>query len=469
MGSKKSHHGFLKNDERGSALVLVLVMITIMIIVSSIALRVRFLHHKSILKYVHERQALYLAEAGIYKTLWCLSGKDERDMTWRPENERIELEDGYSAFVSVTEWGGYLSIVSEARFKRANKKLRVLIGERPSQDYQNAVVIGSVEYPLVVTGKNRIIGDVVVGKKGIEAGWIRGRGFQGDTLVEGEIKRVDNPEMPYFNETLFKNTIGRYRGLLSRDSTCSIEYASGVLFEDFFEKYRGNQVLVIGDVIIDDLGRYQPWDGEIHIGCTGNLLVHGMSRLKGRIEFFAGGSIRIEGFTEIDGCILFSERGIECGDRTVVTGQLLSPGNIMLKDDCRLEYPSVMYCCGRMTEDAIEGQIVMKGQSVVKGAVILCQSEAVLDTIPDETKVIVSTFSKIIGSLYSKYSTEFSGTVFGNIATGRFRMFDPPTTYINWLRDTTIDMTERPACYLMPLYFDETPVLDIIEWEEVRT
>ena len=168
----------LMKDATGSALVLALVMVSLITVVCCIVLNGSFLQVKFIRRLIHQRQALYLAEAGVAKTVWYLSGNEDRGFWWHPKHEEIELFDGHTAIVSVDPWGGYLSVVSHAEYKGVFRSVRALIGEVPSTPFQNAITIGGTDYPLVVTGKNRIIGDVVVGSKGVQEGWIQGRGLE---------------------------------------------------------------------------------------------------------------------------------------------------------------------------------------------------------------------------------------------------------------------------------------------------
>jgi hypothetical protein len=70
----------------------------------------------------------------------------------------------------------------------------------------------------------------------------------------------------------------------------------------------------------------------------------------------------------------------------------------------------------------------------------------------------------LVGSLLSNHTTRLEGTVYGAVATNGFTLFVPPTEYVNWLQDATIDHSRLPGAYIMPLFFSESPRMEVVKW-----
>jgi|GEM_PF-1266599 len=454
-------------DSKGSALILVLVIVTVVTIMCSIVLAGITLQQKVILKTIHERQALYLAEAGIQKAMWYLSGDGGKGLRWRTEDETIELFDDHLASITVQEWGGYLIVQSKVNYKKISKCVRVLLGEYPPEPFKQAVVIGGVNYPLVVTGKNRIMGDVTVGAKGVEKGTIQGRGFEGKTPVEGKIIRTQDPKMPYFDPVLFSTMIQKYRNTMRNPSGYQIVDSDVSLTKELLDSLQCKKLYVCGNVVIpdEDVGGASP--SAFTIICTGDMIIEGNALLGPFTELAAGGQLFVKGNVRIKNCIFFAEKGIELTGNCVIAGQFISSGNIVLQDSVRLDYPSVVYCCGSVKDNTIRGLVSLQDRSTVRGAVILCPDTEKLSDKRDETQMKIDQNAKLVGVLYSTHSTELHGTVFGNVSTGAFYLYVSPTTYVNWLQDSMIDRLKLPKSFLMPLHFSKNPNLGILVWEEV--
>jgi hypothetical protein len=479
---KKIKIYFSKNI--GSALVLALVMITVIVIICSAVLSGIFLQFKFIRKQVDSLKALNLAEAGVYKTIWYLSGNEGKGPLWRTMNESIELFDDTFASVSIEEWGGYLEVHSSTEYKNVRKTVRVLLGEKLSEPFRYAIQLGEVKYqnagvrkksnkrgfgyPLVVTGKNRITGDVSVGLKGVEKGVIRGRGFEGERLVEGRINKVQNPLLPVFNNKLFRNAFERYRkSILIRPQNATFD--PYVLIDDeLISKLEDKRLYISADIEFNNLGEKKIIEGPLFISCSGNITFRGNSRIGNAVEFAADGKIIIMDQVQMNDCILFAEKGIEISGQCRLDAQLFSPEDIIIKDQAILSYPSVLYCSGRLEEKELKGLIILQDQAVVQGTIISYPEEINISDIRDITMIRIEKQARAVGVIYSHHHTSIEGTVLGNVSTSEFFLYVSPTTYLNWLRDATIDRTKLPDNFLMAGYFSEKPKLEVLHWKELK-
>lgn len=84
-------------NQQGSALVTALIMVTALTVVAGTLLTAFTLHHRLARRDLNRLQAFYLAEAGVYKVLWYLSGHDGFDINWRPQNVPIQISEGDTA------------------------------------------------------------------------------------------------------------------------------------------------------------------------------------------------------------------------------------------------------------------------------------------------------------------------------------------------------------------------------------
>ncbi|MBD3288909.1 hypothetical protein GF337_08915, partial [candidate division KSB1 bacterium] len=202
------------NDQNGSALVTVLSLIVILTILALALMGVVTVQSRFIRRDHHRTQARYLAEAGIQKALWYLSGHGGRNIRWRAVDSRIQLFDQDYAQVSVSQWGGYLEITSRAKYKNQTARVTSLVGEKMPDVFNNAVVIGGTDFPLVVCGSNEIIGDVVIGRGGVREGEIKGDKFSGKRAVHGQIHINHSPQMPYFDDSFIEASMQKFENMV---------------------------------------------------------------------------------------------------------------------------------------------------------------------------------------------------------------------------------------------------------------
>jgi hypothetical protein len=449
-------------DTRGSALVLALVMVTVITTIIGAVLMGALLQWRLILKEKHRVQAFYLAEAGIHKALWHLSGNGGKNLFWRPENEAMALFDNHVATVSVTQWGGFLQVTSTASEHRLTRSIRVLVGEHPPPPFEQAVFIGGVDYPLVVAGTNRIIGDATVGPEGVKKGRIKGRDFEGEKLVEGRITRQPKPQMPYFNAAILEAVFRKYREALATPSGSD---ANTFIEGGMLNLAKAERIHIDGEAQINRSSLGEIIRGPGMISSSGNIIIDGRIQIASYVELIAAGKIIVHEQARLENCILFAQQGIEASGRCEIEGQLFSPGDIVLKEQAALRYPSLLYCNGAETG---QGQISLQDQSTVRGTIILFPEKNPNQTSRDETIVRIGKNAKVVGAVYSRNNTSQQGAVYGTVATGQFYLYESPTIYLNWLQDAVIDRSRLPENFLLPIGFSEQPKLEVLRWEEVK-
>jgi len=453
---------FDDKTSQGSAFVLALVVTTILTVICTLVLKGNYLQRKLSSRFIHEQQAQYLAEAGIQKTMWLLSGNGGKNFQWRPVNDDIDLMDKHTAQVTVVPYGGFLKATSHVRYKKWDKTIEVIFAQVPPEPFERAVTLGE-SYPLVVMGKNRIVGDVSVGLKGVELGRIDGRWFEGEKPVEGKIERVQFPELPHFDATLFQQALKKYETWIESGETTIYIESELDLNSESVSSYTGQSLYVSGNVTItcDSLFTCPPI-----IICSGDVTIQGSGYLIGEMEIAASGKVIIKDQVEMQDCILYSRQEIDVSGQCRVQGQLLCAHDINIRENTVLSYPSVVYCDGWVKDRAVWGEIEIKDQAVVQGMVIMNTEQKDLSKKRNETNIYIDKNAKVIGAVYSSNYVTLLGTVYGSIATDVFHLYISPTTYKNYLKDTTIDRTQLPDVFLMPFALDKDPVLQVLRWRE---
>jgi len=192
----------LKN-ENGSALVTVLIISTAVLIMAGSIISAVARHYRTALRDLYRTQAYYSAEAGIYKALWYLSGHGGHDISWRPHNEDISVQEGQEATVTVRERGGFLVVTSLATVRNQSELLNVTVGQNMPPQFDQAIMLGGADLPLVVTGDTRITGDISLGRSGVKSGNLKGIKYSGERLVWGKIHRGSPLRLPQFDAALF--------------------------------------------------------------------------------------------------------------------------------------------------------------------------------------------------------------------------------------------------------------------------
>jgi hypothetical protein len=458
----------LLNNEQGSALVTVLSLITIVTILIGSVMAVVTLQRRFVRRDYFRIQARYLAEAGIYKAMGYLSGNEGRDKFWRPANSPMPLFDSLSCNISVTEWGGFLHLFSKANYKGQTASVQTFIGERMPPHFKQALIVGGVNYPLVVAGANKIVGDVTVGSGGVKPGEMKGIRFSGKRPVNGEINIQSPPQMPFFDNTIFESSIRKYQTMLATPG--------GVMFsgDQIFDlnnplNFNENSIVYIdGNVTLrptagtDKSTRQRK--GSIIV--TDKIVVENGVNLGQCISLISDNEIIINGLVTIDEAILFAQNRISVKGNLQGSVQLLSRGDIRLEGNSRLGYPSLIYSTGKILKNKIEGKIEILDQTIVEGTIICYQEEnPQKSSLKNNGLVVISEQAQLNGFIYSSNNTTVKGSVYGAVLTGKFFLYQSPTNYINWLKDATIDRSKLCEAFLLPLFFNVNPGFDVLSWE----
>lgn len=456
-------------QNRGSAMILVTVLITAVTLVILILLRATELRVRSVIRENQSIQAMYLAEAGIEKALWMLSGHEGRDGRWRTSGETVELFDSLTAFVSVSDWGGYVRIRSEAYVHGTGKRLEALAGQIPTADFRRAINTGNAAHALVVTGRNRIRGDVRVGMRGVEQGTVSGRGFEGKTPVDGRIERVEKPVIPVYDAGQASAFMTRCEALIASPEDGRIEKPGTVLDAAFFGEAKDRHIHFEGDVTVRNNGAACLLDSGLIVTCIGNMVLSGNGNVGRNVLFAAGGRIRIEESPSFKGCLFFSRGSMTISGRGEMDGQFFSRSGIELNGPSHLEFPSLLFSDGSYSVSGEPSGILLQSGAELEGTAILHISKKDGRAGRNVPLIRIDPSSSVTGVVYSEGQTTLEGRVYGCVAAAEFYFKESETVYINWMKDALVDRSRLPAGYTMPLLFESGSVFRTIRYESAQT
>lgn len=443
------------HEEHGSALVTTLIILTVLSTLLGTVLIVFVAQYRFIRRDTHRTQAQYVAEAGVSEALARL----QHNPMWRPVDTLLTLSFDRSATVRVEAFGGYLLVRSKAQQGHSQATVRALVGEEIPARADNAIVLWDTESSLNVAGKARVKGDIIVGERGVTESAFKSEPFTGE--VDGTVYPIPELEAPFFEASVFEETLQQASFYLQaprvpreREGAYEHRTLANVLPSGNPVHFTvGNRVLTPSDSTL----LREP----VTIVATGNLSLSGPLSFEPSTLFVAGDTLFVEAGVSGQGGGFVGEKAIDITDAALLTGYFFSRQRLDVRGQTYLDYPSVLYVAGEAADEG--GGIRIRDQAIVNGTLV--HPPLVEPPIQHAGRIRIDEAATVRGLVFNGHETEVHGTVYGSILTHQFYFFVSPTNYINWLRDATVDVTERPAAMLVPLQFSVAPRLRVLQWE----
>ncbi|MEQ9263609.1 MAG: pilus assembly PilX N-terminal domain-containing protein [Balneolaceae bacterium] len=442
----------IARDESGSALITVLIIAVIVslfigAVLSGIVLQSRFIQQD-----INQTKALYKAESGLYTFL------NQYQPNSILSDTTLQMED---VELHVSNYGGFWDISSKTGVQNQDREIRVLVGEQSSYIFEHAVAIGDTNSALTLTGSTQINGDVITGKNGVRETSFKGFPFSGS--LDGDTKRYSPDSLfPDYNIGSFSFQEERYEGLL--EETRNTSYPAN------FRQVNA-RLIEAKDTLFFNEGLVMESNTPLQLPQDVVYVIKGNARVEGDISFGAFSKVIVEDTLKINGevsgsnLLLYSGTRTEIGGKVQLSGQVHSKGEIVLSEDAYLEYPSLLYSSKEFFGGEDREVIHLKDNSVIDGTIVYPFQAS---TFTQELfKVKVDKQATVRGGIYTGALTELEGKVWGSVLTHQFYFYESPTTYINWLKDVNIDVTQRPENYVLPLGFSDTTKYAILNWFEV--
>ncbi len=439
------------SKEHGSALSTVLVISTIiLLLIGGIFLGIR-VQMKFMQRDVNSTKALYQAEANIYKFLRKNTASVHEGIY------KIDAENS----LTVKPFGGFWDITSESSVSGRNRKVRVLTGDKSGGLYKSAVLLGDSTSNITLTGTTLLNGNIFTYGEGIRESGFKGIPFRGN--FSGDQRHFDaDTTFPEFSTEIFHLQFDQFKNIRSSPQ-----------IRRFMTNYRGEVTknLKTGDTLyyeedtewIERNIVTMPMDLVIIV--DGNFTINGNYTFKPFTKIIVSDTLLVGGSVTGKNILLYAGKSLQIGGGVSVSTQALSEGNIVVRDNAYLEYPSLVFSSQETYEGGAKEVINITGDAVIDGTVVYPFRPS--GFTQEFLKVKIDTNAIVRGSIYNNGQTELSGKILGTAMTYQFYFYESPTTYVNWLKDVTIDVSQRPENFILPIGFTDSAKYTILDWYEI--
>jgi hypothetical protein len=427
----------LKN-EGGSVLSSVLIISVIVLtligaIFSGILLQSRFIQRD-----IHATKALYLAEYQLYEYLI--------DPTSNHSSIEVKFQNGLN------------QVISSANVGSVEKVIQVLVGEQEQLPFELSTVVLDNGNTLTLTGNTVLNGDYAITNNSITTSSFRGFPFRGN--LDGELVRdtvfVELNSEKYLikaesNESLFEdNSLSQFE----------------IRNEDLIQSYLQNQDTLFVDSSLELEINEFPESSGFTLIVNGGLFLSGSATLPDFTQLIVRDSLFIGG--ELSGSFLqvYAGEYLSINEDVALSTQVISKGTIEVSDNAYLKYPSILYSLKETYSGGEPSVISINDQAIMDGTILYPYEPNLINQV--QLKVTVDTTAIVRGAIYTKGLTELFGTVHGTVITDQFYFYESPTSYFNWIKDATIDRTQRPDEFILPIGFSASPKFEILYWRILK-
>ncbi|MGF1671538.1 MAG: hypothetical protein ACFCU6_13915, partial [Balneolaceae bacterium] len=401
-------------------------------------------------------QARYSAEAVAFRYL-------ASNPAVTGDSVEIVLPDSSSGTVTAEPFGGFLKVISKASAGSQNKTIRMLIGEKPPSQFRNAVVLGDIRSGLHLTGETNITGDVETGPFGVKYSLFKGKHFEG--TFDGNTIASDSSTVPEFDSRMFERQIDEFNHILKGPSDeMNILKPGRYRAADFAKETSPAIIYSQGDLEFFSLNQTQ-WTTPLTIITKGSVTLTGNIRYAPFTRIIAGKQIVLEGEVKGEHALFYAAEELFIRGTVNGAGQFLAGEKIHVSDDVYLRYPSVLYLRGRIEENVRDGHLELSGNSILDGIAIIPAPRQIISD--DKLLLTIGKDARIRGAVYNAGKTELHGKVSGSLLTFQFYFYHSPTTFINWVKDASINITERPDPFTIPVGFAGDTTYKILDWREL--
>lgn len=450
--------GYLRDvtEEHGGALPAALIVIVIVNILAGIVLSGLVMQHRFIQRDIDSLKARYAAEGAIF---YYLSG----DTLTAAESLQVTLPDSNQATIGAEFWGGYVRVTSTAKVKNASKTIQVMVGSQPDSVYDKAIVMGDTHSRLQLTGNTQINGDLLTGPLGAQPRAFKGDNFSGS--IGGEVQKTNRSPLARYNSTYIEAGKKRLEKLLENRPRHARVLPEGrhraAILTDMDSSVT---IYSEGDLEFFALTRRQ-WPEAVTIISKGTIILNGDISLGKYSRFVSGSNIIINGNVEGEHGMFFARDTIRARGAAAFSGQLVAGKSIDLSGQVYLRYPSLLYMTGLVKDSRRSGKIQLRGEAVVDGMAVLAHPDTVL--AEDRSGILIEEQATVRGALFNSGQTELHGRVLGSAITFQFYFYHSPTAYINWVKDATVNLWQRPQQFGVPLGYSRNKTYAILDWREL--
>jgi hypothetical protein len=326
-----------------------------------------------------------------------------------------------SVWIGKTTWGLFEVTLVKA-FSRGDTLARTyMAGSMPDSVWKAALYLLDQGRPVTFAGKTLVKGTAYLPEAGPTRGWVDGRNFEREKLVDGELKKSTS-KLPSLNATFLAKLLKQVAINRKTPST-------------------NNKVLQADSIVV---AFDQP---TLHVHSAGKPLRLGRILVKGNIILSSDTLIEVSTDTRLENVILTAPN-ITFGDNFKGSVQAFATDSILAGEGCYFSYPSSLTI---LEIDSVDNRprLVLAKKCRLEGVVFqyvsfIDRSLALLDVREGAT---------VTGQVYADGLTCLQGKVAGTLACNKFTLYRPSGVYENHLLDCEIDRSKLSRFFLgSPLF-----------------
>ncbi|MCB5252373.1 MAG: hypothetical protein LHW51_05275 [Candidatus Cloacimonetes bacterium] len=450
-------------NQRGAALFTVLVLLALMSLVLAGILIFDLSRTKLINNNKDLLQARYNAEAGVYTLLDSLS----RFPNLPEGNSSIVLPWGDKCDLSFDYYGGFIRVYSTGYAKRKQLTICVYAGQVMPQGFDSALIWAEDKMPLTFAGNTIINGDIVTGKYGTQIRPFQGTKFTG--AINGKIVKMDDPKLPKFSSTVYSRTIRKYNGLLQKKPQYCFSVRNNIFPLEDQVGSPDKEIVLYSDESLSFDESSPRYSKSIIVISRGMISLSGDYEYPENSIFISRNGISVSGTVRGSNGILYSPKYVSIKDKASISAQAIAGDSIVVMNQVRLEYPSVLYLDNRDSMEHNPKMIAVRDSSQVNGSVIYNSISRDTNVANNNHTIEIDRDAVVTGLVFSLNSVVLHGSVYGTVMTQAFFDYYYPVTYSNWLVSSMIDVSKRNKEFLLPLSFETNPLYKVLTYHEVQS
>jgi hypothetical protein len=430
---------------KGSALIIVLIVLLLVMILFSMVILYGSYHFKLASKDLNETKAFYMAESGIEAALASLNSGPDKVLSFSDT-----VNGSGSFYVDVKPFGAFLLCTSTGKSANVLQTIKCLIGCKVEGKFKNVLNLGGQDYPLMLAGKTKIVGDVLVSSAGVLPGRFKGQGFSGEKLVDGEIIQSPVKRLPDYDQSIINNYLENFRGRPFENGT--VYSTTFMLSDDNISEINSDSILLYeSDLVINLEKETLDLTGK-SLRVEGQLRISGDSKIMGYGAIETENDISVEGNSIIKDVVLISKKDALFKDESKFAGQLISFGRTEFAEQASTANNATLVNVGDKNDN--DRCIYLSGYGEIEATIISdIQSKDI--SRPGESAISknieLSGNCHFRGAIYNTGYSQISGSIKGSLSTNYLYLYDAPTVYIDWLVNTTIENIDNPD--ILPAVF----------------
>ncbi|MEZ5359633.1 MAG: hypothetical protein R3F48_12510 [Candidatus Zixiibacteriota bacterium] len=363
---------------------------------------------------------------------------------------QYDFNDHDKCIIETRPFGAYLLLQSTGYSGSQKSTVHAFLGSLQKGCTDRAITVFNNQYPLVVTGTTRIYGDLLTGSIQLTTGQIDGKGVIYKDYLHGRQIIANDVQSPYKRLSAIDNYI-EYVYKILKNKAYAVSTSLQLTGSDT-TLFNENVLVVQGNLDLKDI-EIRRSEHPLTIIVSGWVEISGTTTIKGEVEIISEKFIRItDNAAIIDGLIMAEDSIVLNGD-AYISAQVISKQEITVADNAECTFPALILVSGDSYESRSDYGIRISSHMPLEANIMYVSSDTMQQR--DNELIIIDSSTTLSGCIYSSDFMSLQGQISGSIMTSNFKFTIPPTTYINWLKDVTIDR----------LTWDYTPVLPLVESE----